>query len=139
MRADITPSTMSWMDPTQIIGGMASVQGWSLVLLALSSVCLSDTAADITAIHSLGFSDSAGAPAGAAKGYLVCPSLAKPQQPGFPAYSLGVDPFIGAGGEGFGCAALNPGAQLPHGPMRVGPDTSLDTLRIPYRTFGGYR
>lgn len=43
---------------------------------------------------------------------------------------LGVDPFIGTGGEGFGCAALNPGASVPYGMARVGPDTSLDWLRI---------
>jgi hypothetical protein len=78
-------------------------------------------------------------PGPAAKGYLLCPTLAKPHSPDFDAQNLGVDPFIGSGGDGYGCAALNPGAQLPHGPVRVGADTALDGLRIEYRTFGGYR
>ncbi len=35
-----------------------------------------------------------------------------------------VDPFIGTGGLGFGQGSLHPGAQVPNGSMRVGPDTS---------------
>jgi hypothetical protein len=44
-----------------------------------------------------------------------------------------VDLRIGSGGDGYGCANFNPGVQVPYGAMRIGPDTSIDWLRIPWR------
>ena len=35
-----------------------------------------------------------------------------------------IDPYIGTGGVGFGAGNHNPGAQVPHGGLRLGPDTS---------------
>ncbi len=49
-----------------------------------------------------------------------------------------VDLRIGSGGDGYGCANFNPGVQTPFGCMRIGPDTSIDWLRIPWRHGGGY-
>jgi len=43
-----------------------------------------------------------------------------------------VDPFIGTGGEGYGCGCLPPGAQIPFGLVRLGPDTSMgDNIFVP--------
>lgn len=53
-----------------------------------------------------------------------------------------VDTRIGTGGFGFGIGSLNPGAQVPFGAYRVGPDTSagLDELGIySWMDFGGYQ
>ncbi len=36
-----------------------------------------------------------------------------------------VSTFIGTGGVGFGIGSTNPGAQVPFGALRLGPDTSL--------------
>lgn len=36
-----------------------------------------------------------------------------------------VDTRIGSGGVGFGIGGINPGAQVPYGALRLGPDTSL--------------
>ena len=36
-----------------------------------------------------------------------------------------VNVFIGTGGDGFGIGSNNPGAQVPFGALRLGPDTSL--------------
>jgi putative alpha-1,2-mannosidase len=47
-----------------------------------------------------------------------------------------VDPFIGTGGFGFGAGSHNPCAQLPHGSMRLGPDTGK--LTLPFDHYGGY-
>ena len=53
-----------------------------------------------------------------------------------------VDPFIGTGGVGFGAGGHNPCAQMPHGAMRLGPDTSLsvagELLTPSFQHFGGY-
>lgn len=53
-----------------------------------------------------------------------------------------VDPFIGTGGVGFGIGSLNPGAQVPFGCMRLGPDTTDQTdginIWLQFNHFGGY-
>ena len=54
-----------------------------------------------------------------------------------------IDPFIGTGGPGWGAGSLNPGAQYPHGTLRLGPDTSallanLTLLTLPFQHYGGY-
>jgi hypothetical protein len=36
-----------------------------------------------------------------------------------------VDPTIGSGGIGYGAGGINPGAQVPFGSLRIGPDTAL--------------
>jgi putative alpha-1,2-mannosidase len=36
-----------------------------------------------------------------------------------------VDAFIGTSGVGFGIGSNNPGAQVPFGALRLGPDTSI--------------
>jgi predicted alpha-1,2-mannosidase len=47
--------------------------------------------------------------------------------------------FIGTGGEGYGCAGLVPGAQAPHGAMRVSPDTTgFDGIAWQFCHTGGY-
>ena len=57
---------------------------------------------------------------------------------------MSIDPFIGTGGPGWGAGSLNPGAQFPHGTLRLGPDTSsallanLTLLTVPFQHFGGY-
>ena len=53
-----------------------------------------------------------------------------------------VNPFIGSGGSGFGAGGHNPGAQVPFGILRVGPDT-VDTIAkqpilLPFNHYGGY-
>jgi len=51
-----------------------------------------------------------------------------------------VDTRIGTGGVGFGIGSLNPGAQVPFGSMRLGPDTSLGLgfELLPFNHYGGY-
>eukprot|EP00007_Cunea_sp_BSH-02190019_P003473 CAMPEP_0174229876 /NCGR_PEP_ID=MMETSP0417-20130205/759_1 /TAXON_ID=242541 /ORGANISM="Mayorella sp, Strain BSH-02190019" /LENGTH=754 /DNA_ID=CAMNT_0015307475 /DNA_START=194 /DNA_END=2455 /DNA_ORIENTATION=+ len=53
-------------------------------------------------------------------------------------FSPDVDPFIGSGGDGYGCAALPPGAQVPFGTVRLSPDTLLDDVNVVWRHAGGY-
>jgi putative alpha-1,2-mannosidase len=53
------------------------------------------------------------------------------------AYDL-VNPFIASGGPGFGYGAVNPGAQYPLSPLRVGPDTMSSVIDINYQHFSGY-
>ena len=51
-----------------------------------------------------------------------------------------VDTLIGTGGFGWGVGGQNPGAQLPFGAMRLGPDTSLgpvDPVKVGVQ-YGGY-
>jgi hypothetical protein len=48
-----------------------------------------------------------------------------------------VDVYIGTGGDGYGSVNYPTGVQVPFGCMRVGPDTALDYLRIPWREGGG--
>jgi predicted alpha-1,2-mannosidase len=45
---------------------------------------------------------------------------------------------IGTGGLGYGIGGLSPGPQVPFGLVRLGPDTSLDGVLIPWRHGGGY-
>ena len=47
-----------------------------------------------------------------------------------------VNPFIGTAGFGFGAGNHNPGAQVMHGELRLGPDTGIITL--PFNHNGGY-
>jgi putative alpha-1,2-mannosidase len=49
-----------------------------------------------------------------------------------------VNPFIGTGGFGYGYGGLNPAAQLPHGPLRLGPDTMTTTIDLHFQHFSGY-
>ena len=54
-----------------------------------------------------------------------------------------VDPFIGSGGAGFGAGGHNPGAQVPFGIMRLGPDTGTllgkdEIVEPPFDHYGGY-
>ena len=53
-----------------------------------------------------------------------------------------VDPFVGSGGFGFGAGSHNPGAQIPFGNYRAGPDTGLrvgkEIVRLPFQHYGGY-
>lgn len=53
-----------------------------------------------------------------------------------------MDPFIGSGGTGFGAGGHNPGAQVPFGMMRLGPDTGQRILGaqviLPFDHYGGY-
>ncbi len=54
-----------------------------------------------------------------------------------------VDPFIGSGGLGFGAGSHNPGAQIPFGSFRLGPDTGLrvagtTVVQPSFDHFGGY-
>ena len=54
-----------------------------------------------------------------------------------------VDPFIGSGGLGFGAGSHNPGAQIPFGSFRLGPDTALRVanttfVQPSFDHFGGY-
>lgn len=53
------------------------------------------------------------------------------------AYSL-ASPFIGSGGPGFGYGSLNPGAQYPFSPLRLGPDTTSSVADIDFQHFSGY-
>ena len=49
-----------------------------------------------------------------------------------------VNVFIGTGGPGFGYGGLNPGAQLPHSALRLGPDTTTLIPGLSFRHFSGY-
>lgn len=49
-----------------------------------------------------------------------------------------VNSFIGTGGLGFGYGGVNPGAQTPSGPMRLGPDSTNTMANVGYRHFSGY-
>lgn len=49
-----------------------------------------------------------------------------------------VDTFISTGGPGFGYGAVNPAAQYPLSPLRVGPDTTSSPIDINYQHFSGY-
>jgi predicted alpha-1,2-mannosidase len=50
-----------------------------------------------------------------------------------------VDPFIGTGGFGWwGYGALSPAAQVPHGAMRLGPDTTSTTFDGGNQHYSGY-
>lgn len=49
-----------------------------------------------------------------------------------------VNPFIGTGGLAYGYGGINPGAQLPFSPMRLGPDTTDTVVDMSYRHFSGY-
>lgn len=49
-----------------------------------------------------------------------------------------VNSFIGTGGIGFGYGGVNPAAQTPNGPMRLGPDTTNTMANVGYRHFSGY-
>lgn len=46
--------------------------------------------------------------------------------------------FIGTGGPGYGYGGLNPGATMPLGSLRLGPDTASTIVDISYRHFSGY-
>ena len=55
-----------------------------------------------------------------------------------------INPFIGTGGFGFGAGSHNPAAQVPHGALRLGPDTAqsmldgLITVAPSFNHYGGY-
>lgn len=49
-----------------------------------------------------------------------------------------VNPFFGTGGIGFGVGALNPGPYLPHGMVKLGPDTTLHGVHPGWAHCGGY-
>lgn len=49
-----------------------------------------------------------------------------------------VDPRIGTGGLGYQLANNNPAAQLPFSPLRLGPDTTLESIELPFTQFGNY-
>ena len=53
-----------------------------------------------------------------------------------------VNPLLGSGGLGFGAGSHNPGAQVPFGILRLGPDTvqrvGNATVDLPFEHYGGY-
>ena len=49
-----------------------------------------------------------------------------------------VNPFIGTGGLAYGYGGINPAAQLPNSPLRLGPDTTDTVIDMSYRHFSGY-
>lgn len=49
-----------------------------------------------------------------------------------------VNSFIGTGGLAYGYGGVNPAAQYPHGPMKLGPDTTNSIVDVRYRHFSGY-
>ena len=49
-----------------------------------------------------------------------------------------VNPFIGTTGLGYGSGQLSPSAQLPHGVLRLGPDTTSSVVDLFYRHCSGY-
>ena len=51
--------------------------------------------------------------------YQLCVAVGKPCD-GF----NGVSTFIGSGGPAYGYGGVNPGAQYPFSPLRLGPDTN---------------
>ncbi len=49
-----------------------------------------------------------------------------------------VNTFISTGGPGFGYGAINPAAQYPLSPMRLGPDTESSVIDVNYQHFSGW-
>jgi len=49
-----------------------------------------------------------------------------------------VDPFIGTGGLGYRVGTINPGASLPFGMIKPGPDTGLGPVQLSYLNCTGY-
>ena len=49
-----------------------------------------------------------------------------------------VDPIIGSGGPGYTVGSMNPGAALPFGMIKPGPDTGIGGLQISYLNCTGY-
>ena len=49
-----------------------------------------------------------------------------------------VDPTIGTGGLGFGYGSSFVGAAVPHGLVKLGPDTSGDFGTVAFQHFSGY-
>ncbi|RYG68502.1 hypothetical protein EON64_05020 [archaeon] len=49
-----------------------------------------------------------------------------------------VNVFIASGGLAYGYGSINPGAQMPFGAMRLGPDTTIKAADVGYRHFSGY-
>ncbi len=49
-----------------------------------------------------------------------------------------VDPFIGTGGIGYQVGTINPGAFVPFGMVKPGPDTGIGGLQISYLNCTGY-
>lgn len=49
-----------------------------------------------------------------------------------------VDVFVGTGGYGFGFSGLTPAAQVPHGLVKLGPDTTYQGVHPRQSHFGGY-
>lgn len=49
-----------------------------------------------------------------------------------------VDPFIGTGGIGYQVGTINPGASVPFGMVKPGPDTGIGGLQISYLNCTGY-
>lgn len=48
------------------------------------------------------------------------------------------NPFIGSGGLGFGYGSVSPAVSVPHGPLRLGPDTASSLLDTGFQHFSGY-
>lgn len=49
-----------------------------------------------------------------------------------------VDPFIGTGGIGYRVGTMNPGASMPFGMVKPGPDTGIGPLQISFMNCTGY-
>jgi len=49
-----------------------------------------------------------------------------------------VDPRIGTGGTGYGVGTTNPGPAVPFGMVKLGPDTGLGPLQLPFTNCTGY-
>jgi predicted alpha-1,2-mannosidase len=49
-----------------------------------------------------------------------------------------VDPIIGSGGPGYTVGSMNPGAAVPFGMIKPGPDTGLGPLQISFMNCTGY-
>lgn len=49
-----------------------------------------------------------------------------------------VDPFIGTGGIGYRVGTMNPGAAMPFGMVKPGPDTGIGPLQISFMNCTGY-
>jgi predicted alpha-1,2-mannosidase len=68
-------------------------------------------------------------------------TTAGPQEPyDWPEESLveHVDPFIGSGGIGYQVGTINPGASVPFGMVKPGPDTGIAGLQLSYLNCTGY-
>jgi putative alpha-1,2-mannosidase len=48
------------------------------------------------------------------------------------------DPRVGSGGLGYGYGSINPGASVPRGVLRLGPDTTLKASNLAFQHFSGY-